>query len=267
MIDSPADGVPLRYDVSGSGPPLVLLHGSVLTRAIWRGLGYLEPLSAEHTVVRVDLRGHGRSGSPHDPAAYTQDRFVADLLAVLEAEGFARAALLGYSLGARVALSTTLAHPARVSRLVCLGGSAAAQHGAVDTLFFPWVIDTVREQGMEAFCTAQGLGPDRADRRGRATRQAFLAADPQAVAAVFAATDATAAVPEAELVACPVPTLWMTGTEDHPRFAQSRQAAGLMPRGRFAALPGRTHSGTLAPADEVLTEVLPFLREDPAQAT
>ena len=73
VIPSPVDGVDLRYDVSGDGPPLVLLHGSVLSRAIWRGLGYLEPLTAEHTVLRVDLRGHGSSGKPHDPAAYTQE--------------------------------------------------------------------------------------------------------------------------------------------------------------------------------------------------
>ena len=47
VIPSPVDGIDLRYDVSGEGPPLVLLHGSVLSRAIWRGLGYLAPLAAE----------------------------------------------------------------------------------------------------------------------------------------------------------------------------------------------------------------------------
>src|SRR5690625_3190220 len=101
VILSPSDGIDLRYDVAGTGPPLVLLHGSVLSRAIWRGLGYLEPLTEVRTVIRMDLRGHGRSGAPHQEAAYTQERFVADLLAVLDAEGHDRAALMGYSLGAR----------------------------------------------------------------------------------------------------------------------------------------------------------------------
>ena len=95
VIPSPADGIDLRYDVAGSGPPLVLMHGSVLSRAIWRGLGYLGPLADSHTVIRMDLRGHGRSGAPHQEAAYTQERFVADLLAVLDAQGHERAALLG----------------------------------------------------------------------------------------------------------------------------------------------------------------------------
>jgi pimeloyl-ACP methyl ester carboxylesterase len=260
VIPTPVDGIDLRYDVSGDGPPLVLLHGSVLSRAIWRGLGYLAPLAQEHTVVRVDLRGHGMSGAPHDRAAYTQDVFVRDLLAVLEAEGIGRTALLGYSLGARIALSTTLAHPDRITRLVSLGGSAAAQQGAVDPVFFPGVIDAVREEGMEAFCAAQGLGPEVTSRRARATRTAFLAADHRAVSALLAATDATPGIPDETLAACPVPALWMAGDEDHPRHEESRHAAAQMPAGEFVSLPGRDHGGTLSPAGPVLEHVLPFLR-------
>lgn len=260
VIPSPVDGIDLRYDVSGSGPALVLLHGSVLSRAIWRGLGYLEPLAEQHTVIRLDLRGHGLSGTPHDPAAYTQAVFVADLLAVLDAEDIGRAALTGYSLGARIALTTALEHPGRVSRLVSLGGSAADQSGAVETVFFPGVIDAVRDEGMEAFCTGQGLGPEVEGRRARATRTAFLAADHRAVAALLSATDATSGVPEETLADCTVPALWMAGTEDHPRFEESQQAAALMPDAEFVPLPGRDHGGTLFPPDEVLAHALPFLR-------
>ena len=259
VIPSPVDGIDLRYDVSGEGPPLVLLHGSVLSRAIWRGLGYLAPLAERHTVVRVDLRGHGRSGTPHEASAYTQQTFAADLLAVLDAEGIGRAALMGYSLGARIALSTTLAHPGLVTRLVSLGGSASAQRGAVDSVFFPGVIDAVREQGMESFCAGQGLGPEVTSRRARATRTAFLAADHEAVAALLAATDATAAVPDEMLESCTVPALWMAGSEDHPRHEESARAASLMPDAEFVSLPGRDHGGTLFPPDEVLAEVMPFL--------
>ncbi|GAA1329881.1 alpha/beta hydrolase [Brachybacterium rhamnosum] len=260
VIPSPVDGIDLRYDVTGAGSPVVLLHGSVLSRAIWRGLGYLAPLAAEHRVIRVDLRGHGRSGKPDDPAAYTQDAFVADLIAVLDAEGIDRAALVGYSLGARVALTAALRHPERVTRLVSLGGSAAAQHGAVDQVFYPGVIDSVREHGMEEFCAEQGLGPEVTSRRGAATRAAFLAADPAAMAALLAATDATPAIPEEDLCALAVPSLWMAGGDDHPRCEESRESAAVIPGARFVELPGRTHGGTLSPAEPVLAEVLPFLR-------
>lgn len=260
VIPSPVDGIDLRYDVSGSGPALVLLHGSVLSRAIWRGLGYLEPLAAEHTVIRVDIRGHGRSGAPHEPAAYTQQVLVADLLSVLDAEGIGRAALMGYSLGARIALSAALAHPGRVTRLVSLGGSASAQQGQVDSVFFPGVIEAVRQEGMESFCAGQGLGPEVTSRRARATRTAFLASDHHAVAALLSATDDTPGVPDDVLEGCTVPALWMAGTEDHPRFEDSQRAAALMPDAEFVPLPGRDHGGTLFPPDEVLAHALPFLR-------
>ena len=260
VIPSPVDGIDLHYDVTGSGPALVLLHGSVLSRAIWRGLGYLGPLAQEHTVIRVDLRGHGRSGTPHDPAAYTQDVFVADLLAVLDAEGVGRAALLGYSLGARIALTAALEHPGRVTRLVSLGGSAAEQQGQIESVFFPGVVDAIREGGMEAFCAGQGLGSDVTGRRDRATRTAFLAADPLAVAALLTATDATAGVPDEALAGCGVPALWMAGTEDHPRYEDSVRAASLMPDAEFVPLPGRTHGATLFPSQDVLAEAQPFLR-------
>ena len=260
VIPSPVDGIDLRYDVTGTGPALVLLHGSVLSRAIWRGLGYLEPLSAEHMVIRVDLRGHGLSGAPRDPAAYTQDIFVADLLAVLDAVGVGRAALLGYSLGARIALSATLEHPGRVRRLISLGGSASPQRGAVDSVFFPGVIDALREDGMEAFCAGQGLGPEVTSRRARATRTAFLAADPWAIAALLEATDAAPGIPDEPLADCTVPALWLAGTEDHPRFEESQRAAEAMADAEFVPLPGRDHGGTLFPPDEVLAHALPFLR-------
>lgn len=262
-IASPVDGVRLAYDVTAAdrdGVPVVLLHGSVLTRAIWRGLGYLAPLAAEHPVLRMDLRGHGRSGAPHEAAAYSPEALLGDLLAVMDDAGLERAALVGYSLGARVALTAALSAPGRVTHLVSLGGSAASQHGSVDQVFFPGVIDVVRAGGMEAFCAAQGLGTDVSGRREAATRQAFLAADPLAMAALFTATDATAGVDDADLSRCEVPALWMAGDRDHPRCEESRHAAAVMPHGRFVPLPGRTHGTTLSPPEPVLDQVMPFLR-------
>ncbi|EYT51225.1 alpha/beta fold hydrolase [Brachybacterium muris] len=262
VISAPVDGIDLRYDVAGAGPAVVLLHGSVLSRAIWRGLGYLGPLAEHHTVIRVDLRGHGSSGTPHDAEAYTQERFVRDLLAVLDAEQLPRASLVGYSLGARIALTTAVQHPDRVDALVSLGGSASPQRGAGDEVFFPGVIDAVATGGMEQFCARQSLGPDVEERRARATRAAFLRAVHEAVSALLAATDATAGIDPELLAECEVPALWMAGTEDHPRFEESRQAAAVMPRPRFVPLEGRDHGGSLFPPGPVLEHVLPFLQEE-----
>ncbi|MCS6711129.1 alpha/beta hydrolase [Brachybacterium sp. EF45031] len=255
-----AGGVRLAVDATGHGDPVVLLHGSLLSRAVWRGSGYVQPLlQAGYQVVRMDLRGHGRSDAPHDPAAYTQDAFVEDLLAMLRALDLERVAVIGYSIGARVALTAALSAPQQVRGIVCLGGSAARQQGALDRIFFPGAVHTLREKGMEAFCRAQGLGPEVSGERAAATRAAFLASDPQAMAAMFTATDATAAVPEEDLASCQVPALWMAGDRDVPRVEESRQAAERMPLGRFVVLPGRDHGGTLVPPGPVLDEILPFL--------
>ncbi len=267
LLHSPVDGTPLHYDMTGEGPVLVLLHGSVLTRAIWRGLGYLDLLAAQRTVVRVDLRGHGSSGKPHEANAYSQEVLVADLLALLDALDAPQADLMGYSLGARIAVTAAVSHPSRVRRVVSLGGSAADQREAIDTVFFPGTIQCLREQGMAAFCDRQSLTADTDNPRARATREVFLRADPLAIAALFEATEATGAISDEQLAACEVPVLWMAGSEDQPRCSESRHAAALMPQGRFVELPGRTHGSTLSPAGPVLREALPFLMQGTPEYT
>jgi pimeloyl-ACP methyl ester carboxylesterase len=246
-----SSGCSISYDVTGSGPAVVLLHGSLLSRAIWRGHGYVQALREQHTVVRVDLRGHGLSGAPHDPAAFAPDLLAADVLAVMDAAGLKDAALMGYSLGARLALHLTLTAPERVSHLVSLGGSAADQSGAIDQIFFPGALSVLGTGDMAAFCDRQDLDP--------LTRGAFLRTDPYAMAALFQATRQISGYSDAALTACPLPALWMAGDRDQPRF-ESAHAAATMPHGHFVPLPGRTHARTLVPAGPVLEAVEPFLR-------
>ena len=71
------------------------------------------------------------------------------------------------------------------------------------------MIEVLRQEGMAGFCARQGLGPEVEEPRAQATRHAFLAADPLAMAALFEATEATPAIPEEQLAACMVPTLWI----------------------------------------------------------
>nr|MDQ3822476.1 alpha/beta hydrolase [Actinomycetota bacterium] len=127
-----AGGVRLHYDVRGDGPPVLLLHGfSSSYRGTWENTGWADFLLAHgFRTIGVDLRGHGASDKPHDPAAYLPERLVEDALAVLDAAGAPRADVLGYSLGGGVALALAIEHPDRV-RSVAVGGvgdAALAKH-------------------------------------------------------------------------------------------------------------------------------------------
>ncbi|GLB67768.1 alpha/beta fold hydrolase [Arthrobacter mangrovi] len=254
--ENPADRTSIAYDITGEGPAVVLLHGSALSRAMWRGLGYVGALAGDFTVVRIDLRGHGRSGKPHDTESYRMPLVVGDVLAVLDAEGIASAAVAGYSFGARVGFALAAAAPERVDRFATLGGTYRAQQGQVARIFFDGYLEELRRGGMEGFVNGLEAAGKVLD---PATRAAFMANDPQALAAYFERTEEEPGLAEAQLASLAMPGLLMAGTEDTTRFDDSRRAAALMPGARFVPLPGRTHASTLFPADEVLAELVPFL--------
>jgi haloacetate dehalogenase len=107
--------------VSGSGPPLLLLHGFPQTHLMWRGVAPL--LSREFTVVCADLRGYGQSGCPisaRDHAPYSKRAMAKDMVAVMEKLGFARFGVAGHDRGGRVAYRMALDHPDRIERLAVL---------------------------------------------------------------------------------------------------------------------------------------------------
>lgn len=253
---NPSDGTPIAYDVSGEGPAVLLLHGSALSRAVWRGLGYVKALEG-FTVIRLDLRGHGRSGKPHSPAGYRMPLVVEDVIAVLDDARAERCHAVGYSFGARVAFALAARAPERVASLATLGGTYRSQRGEVEKVFFPGYLDALRRGGMAAFADGFQAAGNRLD---ASTRAAFLANDAEAIAAYFEATEEGEGVPEAVLAQLPMPALLMAGTLDVPRLEQSRRAAEIMPHARFVELPDRTHASTLFPAGPVMEELVPFLR-------
>lgn len=96
------DGVRVAYDVSGSGPVVILLHGGGQDRQVWHRAGYVSRLAKEFTVVTIDIRGNGESDKPRDVSAYHFARINEDLLAVADAVKAQRFSLWGFSYGANV---------------------------------------------------------------------------------------------------------------------------------------------------------------------
>jgi haloacetate dehalogenase len=106
---------------SGSGPPLLLLHGFPETHLMWRGVAPL--LARRFTVICPDLRGYGASGCPDsspDHAPYAKRAMGQDMVTVMERLGFPRFSVAGHDRGGRVAYRMALDHPDRVERLAVL---------------------------------------------------------------------------------------------------------------------------------------------------
>ncbi len=100
---SAPDGARIAYDVTGSGPALMLLAGSNQTRLAWHTAGYVERLQHDWQVITVDVRGSGESEFLTEIGDYSITKICADLTTVAEACGARRFALLGYSLGGGLA--------------------------------------------------------------------------------------------------------------------------------------------------------------------
>ncbi|MCL2794352.1 MAG: alpha/beta fold hydrolase [Microbacteriaceae bacterium] len=247
LVENPLDGSSIAYRVFGEGSPgapaVVLVHGTALTQAIWRGFGWVRELQATHKVITLDLRGHGRSDKPLDEDSYDQALFVSDVLAVMEAADVEKAHLIGYSLGGRVGFEIAYTHPGRLASLVTLGGSPrTGGQGIFDATFFPGVGDTFVARGMQAFVDrwAEHLGRP----LDNSTAAALLANDPQALAAYMRKTEQDPGVPAHALSTLPMPLLMVAGTEDHLRVRSAARMQSLLPKTRVRLLDGATHGRT-----------------------
>lgn len=106
---------------SGSGPPVLLLHGFPQTHLMWRSVAPL--LTGRFTVMCADLRGYGRSGCPPsrpDHAPYAKRAMANDMVSVMGKLGFSRFSIAGHDRGGRVAYRLALDHPQHVERLAVL---------------------------------------------------------------------------------------------------------------------------------------------------
>src|SRR5712691_5889967 len=101
----------LYHEMAGDGPPLVLIHGGLWDARMWDD--QFEAFAQRRSVLRYDLRGFGRSERPTGPFSNTQD-----LTELLQHLGIERTAVLGLSMGGRVAIDFTLERPEMVSALI-----------------------------------------------------------------------------------------------------------------------------------------------------
>lgn len=135
-----SDGVEIAYDDAGprDGRAALLVHGFTSNRnEAWKRTGWYAAFERRgQRVVALDLRGHGESGKPHDSERYGAERLVADVVELMDHLDLGSVDLVGYSMGARVSLALSLAHPDRVANLVIggVGANALRPSGVGETM-------------------------------------------------------------------------------------------------------------------------------------
>lgn len=272
-----AGGHALHAELAGAGPPVLLLHGFTGSTRTLDGVA-AGLRAAGFATIAVDLLGHGRSDAPRDPAAYAMERCSEDLVRVLDAAGAPRAAVLGYSLGGRVALALAVAHPARVRGVVAVGASAgledpgerAARRRADEALADALERDGVpafveRWMALPLFASQARLGPAFL----AAARAQRLANRAHGLAASLRGIGTGAQPPLHDALATlPVPLLLVAGAEDAKFRAIAAALAQRAPRARAAWIPAAGHAAHLEQPDAFLAEALGFLRSlDPREET
>ncbi|GGJ39368.1 alpha/beta fold hydrolase [Streptomyces brasiliensis] len=235
MPDSSAyakvNGLEMYYESHGPGqddrPPLVLLHGGVLTVGLAFG-AVLPALSAGRRVVAPELQAHGHTADTD--REMTVPNLAADVVALLDELDIARADFLGYSLGGLAALEIAVRQPERVGRLVL----AAAQYDQEG------IHDDVRAPDF----TSPRL-PSQADFQEMADAYAATAPHPERFQDLLAKCTAAANAPlpwtADDLRALRAPTLLLIGDSDFVRVEHAAEMQRLIPQARLAVLPATTH--------------------------
>jgi pimeloyl-ACP methyl ester carboxylesterase len=245
-----SDGIDIAFVDAGEGDAILLIHGFGSNMAVnWRSTGWIDRLiRAGRRVVAFDNRGHGGSEKLYDPALYHPALMARDAANLLDHLGIARADVMGYSMGARIAAFLALDHKAKV-RSVILGGLGMAL-----------VEGMGGEDAIVAALEAPSLDAV-SDDTGRTYRKFAeqTGADLRALAACMRGSRET--LPPERLAQIRVPVLIAVGTKD--KVAGSAEGlARLIPGAETLDIPDREHLP--ATGDRVFKEgALGFLARRP----
>ena len=112
-----SDGVQIRFVDAGEGVPVLLVHGYTGDAEMWSFTGTAAVLAAQFRIIALDCRGHGQSGKPHTPESYGM-AMADDVVRLMDRLEIDRAHIVGYSMGAEIALKLATSHPERVLSVV-----------------------------------------------------------------------------------------------------------------------------------------------------
>ncbi len=241
------NGLRIYYETHGSGRPLVLLHGGVITLA--RTFGPVLPALAEnHQVIGIELQGHGHTADSE--REMTLENLASDVEAVLGQLGIDQADFFGFSLGGMVGLELATSHPELAGRLVLAsvprrldGYHPGTRPGAAEP---DWGRLPTAADGQMMEDDYRRVAPDPGHFPQHLARTAALVA-------AFRGWSAD------QLASVRSPTLLIIGDNDFVRIDHAAEMLGLIPGAQLAVLPGTRHMQVMERADQVLAMVIPFL--------
>ena len=237
--------VRIRYVEQGTGPPVVLMHGytGTLDRHFLAN-GLFANLATHHRVIAMDLRGHGKSDKPHDPAAYGEV-MAEDVVRLLDHLKIPRAHVIGYSLGAIIAGRLATLHP---DRLISVAFVAQVPMREITPEFAKFAEDSVSElesgvpfRSLALALQPAGSKPPTDEEIRKMVAPLAAANDVQALAALWRGIRSLV-TPDAALASVDVPMIVLIGSED----ANATNVPALTkahPRIRSQIIPGAQHGG------------------------
>jgi len=255
-------GVRIRYVDQGSGAPIVLMHGytGTLDRHFIAN-GVFADLAKDHRAIAIDLRGHGKSGKPHDPKAYGEE-MARDVVRLLDHLKIQRAHVAGYSLGAFIAGRLATLHPERLISVVYVAGLPLRDASFMDTFAQDSVKELESDLPFKSLVMAlqpPGSKPPSQDEIRAAVAPLVAANDVKAFAALWRGYR-TLAISDTQLTAVRVPSIVLTGSDDI-NAAGVPELNKLHPRIRTVVVEGAQHGGPqgVMRRPEFMAALRPFL--------
>lgn len=252
------DGVELHADSAGAGAPLLFIHEFAGDHRSWEP--QVRYFSRSYRCITYAARGYPPSGVPGDPSAYSQQRAVADAVAVLDGLGVGSAHVAGLSMGGFAALHLALRHPERVISAVVAGVGYGAQPERQDAfrLECEAIAAAFETEGAERVASRYAVGPARVqfqnkNQRGWAEFAAALA-EHSARGASLTMRGVQAARPSLyalrdELARVRTPVLLLAGDEDEGCLEPTLMLKRTIPSSGLVVLPQTGHTANLEEPD------------------
>ena len=248
------DGVEIHYELHGPpgdnshAPPILLSHGYGATSRMWDG--QVAAFADRYRLVLWDMRGHGQSGDPADPALYSHALTVGDMAAVLDACGIERAIIGGLSLGGVMSLAFHLAHPERVRALMLFDTGPGFRNPEARRQWNERAEARARELEEKGLPSSGGGAETRLARHRSAQGLAGAARG------MLRMTDGTliGALPQIA-----VPTLVLVGADDRHFLAAADYMAAKIPGVQKTVIPDAGHAANLDQPEAFNRAVAEFL--------